>query len=124
MAKALNAETILLHIVSHPAYYTGIYTQELQVEVSPDVRKSTQGFLDKLKIHLGDDSIQTIVKGGIDVAITILNTANELNVDFIVLGSHSHNWLENIILLGSQVEELLNKTTIPLYIIPTKKQKI
>jgi nucleotide-binding universal stress UspA family protein len=124
MAKAMNAETILMHVVSeHPVYYSGYsYMRELQVDVSADLRKSTQEFLDKLKKHLGDPAVKTVLKDSVDVAGTILSTAKALDVDLIVMGSHSRKWLENII-MGSEVEEVLRKTTIPLYIIPTKKQK-
>ena len=82
---------------------------------------STQKFLDKTKKHLGDDTIQTVVKFG-DSSDTILDTAKKMNVDIIVMGSHSRKWLENII-MGSQAADVLKKTTIPLYIIPTKKHK-
>lgn len=124
MAKAMNAEIILLHVISeHPVYYSGYsYMRELQVEVSADLRKSTQEFLDKLKKHLGDVSIKTLLKDSVDIPGTILNTAKALEVDLIVMGTHSRKWLENII-MGSEVEEVLRKTAIPLYIIPTKKHK-
>ena len=122
MAKAMNAETILLHVISEqPVYYsTYTYMRELRVDILGDLKKSTQEFLDKTKKHLGDDSIKTILKEG-EIAETILNTAKELKVDVIVMGSHSRKWLENII-LGSEAEDVLKKTTIPLFIIPTRKQ--
>ena len=122
MAKAMNAETILLHVISEqPVYYsTYTYMRELRVDIIGDLKKSTQEFLDKSKRYLGDDSIKTILKEG-DIAETILNTAKELKADVIVMGSHSRKWLENII-LGSEAEEVLKKTTVPLFIIPTKKQ--
>ena len=122
MAKAMNAETILLHVISEqPVYYsTYTYMRELRVDILGDLKKSTQEFLDKSKKYLGDDSIKTILKEG-EIAETILNTAKELKVDVIVMGSHSRKWLENII-LGSEAEDVLKKTTIPLFIIPTRKQ--
>jgi len=82
--------------------------------------ESTQKFLDKTKKHLGNESIKTSIKAG-EIAETILKTAKELNVDIIVMGTLSRKWLENII-MGSQASDVLKKTTIPLYIIPTKKQ--
>jgi len=122
MAKAMNAETILLHVISEqPVYYsTYTYMRELRVDILGDLKISTQKFLDKTKKYLGDDSIKTILKEG-EIAETILNTAKELKVDVIVMGSHSRKWLENII-LGSEAEDVLKKTTIPLFIIPTRKQ--
>ena len=94
---------------------------ELRVDFIDNLEVSTQTFLDKTRKHLKDDSIKTIIKVG-EIAETILETAKDLDVDIIVIGSHSRKWLENII-LGSQAEDVLKKTTIPLYIIPTKKQK-
>jgi nucleotide-binding universal stress UspA family protein len=35
------------------------------------------------------------------------------------MGSHSRRWLEKI-LMGSVTETVLHKTTIPLFIVPTK----
>jgi len=122
MAKAMNADTILLHVISEqPVYYsTYTYMRELRVDILGDLKKSTQEFLDKSKKYLGDDSIKTVLKEG-EIAETIMNTAKELKADVIVMGSHSRKWLENII-LGSEAEEVLKKTTVPLFIIPTKKQ--
>jgi len=122
MAKAMNAEVILLHVISEqPVYYSSYaYMRELQVDFTGDLEDSTQRFLDKTKKHLGDDSIQTVFEFG-EIATTILSTAKDVNADIIVIGSHSRKWLENII-MGSQAADVLKKTTIPLYIIPTKKQ--
>jgi len=122
MAKAMNAETILLHVVSEKLFYYSSYAymRELRVDIMEDLKKSTQAFLDKAKKHLGDESIQTILKEGA-IAETILKTAKDLNVDVIVMGSHSRKWLENII-LGSESEDVLKKTTKPLFIIPTRKE--
>ena len=78
MAKALHAETILLHVISEqPVYYsTYTYMRELRVDILGDLKKSTQAYLDKSKKYLGDDSIQTVLKEG-EIAETILNTAKE-----------------------------------------------
>jgi len=122
MAQAMNAETILLHIISEqPVYYSEYsYMRELRVDFTGNLEDSTQKFLDKTKKHLENESIKTIIKVG-EIAETILETAKELKVDVIVMGSHSRKWLENII-MGSTTENVLKKTSIPLYIIPTKKQ--
>jgi nucleotide-binding universal stress UspA family protein len=80
---------------------------------------ASQGFLDKTKNHLGDKTIHTKVGEG-DFAESILKTAKELNIDIIVMGSHSRRWLEKI-LMGSVTEKVLQLTTVPLFIVPTKK---
>lgn len=121
MAQTMNAETILLHVISEqPVYYSSYtYMRELQVDVMGDLKVSTQEFLNKAKKRLGSESIKTVLKEG-EVADMILKTAKEMNVDLIVMGSHSRKWLENII-LGSEAQDVLKSTTIPLYIVPTRK---
>ena len=122
MATAMNAETILMHVISEqPVYYSAYtYMRELKVDILEDLKISTLEFLNKTKKLLGDDSIKTILKEG-EIAQTILQTAKELNVDVIVMGTHSRKWLENII-MGSEAANVLKDTTIPLFIVPTKKQ--
>ena len=63
--------------------------------------------------------LKTLVKEG-SIAETILQVAEELNADIIVMGSHSKRWLENM-LMGSITEYVLHHSSVPLLIIPTKK---
>ncbi len=122
LAKALNAKVSLIHVISEqPVYYSAYnYLHEFQIDLTPDLQISTQKFLNKVTKHLDDKSIETIVKVG-DISETILKTAEELKFDVIVMGSHSRRWLENII-MGSAVADVLKNTTIPLFVVPTKKQ--
>jgi len=127
MAKAMEAEVVLLHVVIDLAMYSSVYpnmgvwqiNEADVVDVYENANKSAGLFLDRSKRHLGDTTIQTLLKEG-DTAQMILKTAEEVRADCIVMGSHSQKWLENII-MGSVTKEVLRKTTIPLFIIPTKK---
>ena len=123
MAQAMKAQAVLLHVVSEqPVYYSSyMFMTELRVDILEDLKGTTMDFLEKTKIHLGDPAIEALVKEG-SIAPTILKTAEEINADIIVMGTHSRKWLESII-MGSQVESVLKKTTIPLFVIPTKKQE-
>jgi nucleotide-binding universal stress UspA family protein len=94
-------------------------TMPEQLENMEGLKTVSQHFLDKFKHHLGDESIKTMVQEG-DFATTILKTAKSIHADVIVMGSHSKKWLENIV-MGSVTSDVLRQTTIPLYIIPTKK---
>ena len=123
LAKSMNAEAILLHVISElPVYYSeSNYTHEFKVDMMDDLNKTTQAFLDKAKKHLGDEAVQTVLKEG-EIADTILKTAKEMGVDIIVMGSHSRKWLETII-LGSQAEDVLTNSRIPVLIVPIKKKE-
>jgi nucleotide-binding universal stress UspA family protein len=132
LAKTMGAEIVLMHVMTDPVYYSSAeYTPivgytgymdvgPLQLDNVNGRKKASQDFLNKSKLHLGDKTIQTLVKEG-DFADSILKAAKEVHADVIVMGSHSHKWLENIV-MGSVTEKVLHHTTIPLFIIPTKKR--
>jgi len=131
LANTLGAEITLLHVVYDPVYYstTGyspimgfsgyLDLNPFQMNTIERVMEESYNFLEKTKRHLGDETIKTLVKEG-DYADTIAKTAKDMHADIIVMGSHSQKWLENI-LIGSVTEKVLHHTTIPLFIIPTKK---
>ena len=131
LAKTMRAKTTLLHIMSDQVYYYSpeyspmglagaMVTYPLRKDSGDELKKAAQDFLDKTKVHVGDDTIDTLVKVG-RVSETILETAKDLEVDIIVMGSHSRKWLEKIV-MGSATESVLNKTSIPLFIVPTKNK--
>jgi nucleotide-binding universal stress UspA family protein len=129
LAKTMGAEVILLHVVSNPTYYPPTehvrimgfvsYMEKvpLKLDTVEGLKKASQLFLDKSKKSLDDKTIKTLIKEG-DFTESILETAKDLNVEVIVMGSHSHSWLEKIN-MGSITEKVLHQTTIPMYIVPT-----
>jgi nucleotide-binding universal stress UspA family protein len=122
-AKAMNAEIILVHVIVDLVTYSLSYLNmgPLQLDSVMELKVASEQFLQKTKILLGDMAIHTVIKEG-DFAECILATAEELDVDVIVMGSHSRKWLENIV-MGSVTEEVMRKTTVPMFIIPTKKRE-
>lgn len=132
LAKSLGAEVVLLHVLADMVYYTSrdyspITGFEGYMEMGPlqsvnieGLKNDTIKYLDKIKQHLGDDSVQTMVKEG-EFAESILEAADEVHADVIVLGSHSRKWLENIV-MGSVSEKVLRSTSVPLFIVPTRKR--
>jgi nucleotide-binding universal stress UspA family protein len=130
-AKSMKAQIVLLHVIADPTYYSSLEYSPITGFAgymdmsnnrldSPDgLKKASQQYLDKTIRHLGDIKIKTIIKEG-DFAKTILNTAKELKADLIIMGSHSRNWLETIV-MGSVTEKVLHGTSIPLLIIPVRQ---
>ena len=133
MAKAMNAEVVLLHVIADPVYYSSMEYSPImgyngymeigasQTDTALGLKEASRKFLDKSKHHLGDETIVTIVKEG-DFADSILKTAKDVHASIIVMGSHSRKWLEEIV-MGSVTEKVLHNTTIPMFIIPTKQKK-
>lgn len=130
MAKSMNAEVVLLHVMAEAIYYPAYeyspimgFNNFIGPEVLPPVtmeelKQTAVGFLEKTKEMLQDASIQTMIKDG-DVPKTIIETATETGAEIIVLGSHSRHGLDKI-LTGSIAEKVLHHSPLPLFIIPTK----
>jgi nucleotide-binding universal stress UspA family protein len=130
LAKAMKAEVILLHVISDAAYYSSlnyspimgfdsfINSDLIQADIVKELKKAAMNYLDKSKQHLGDNTIQTVIKDG-DFGESILDAAKELAADVIVLGTHSRRGLDKI-LMGSVAEKVFHHSTVPLFIIPTK----
>ena len=122
MAESMGAEVFLVHVFEDLVVYSLSYLNmgSLQLDTVIELKDASQQFLDKTKLLLGNEAIQTVVKEG-DFADYIIETAKELDVNIIVMGSLSKRWLENII-LGSVSERVMKQTTIPMFIVPTKKR--
>ena len=128
LAKSMNTKVTLLHVVADESYYNaidsaafvGFYGYDYFDTVDSDsLINSSLNFLENIKTHLKDSTIETIAKQG-DFATVILDTAENQNSSIIVMGTHSHNWLEKAI-MGSVTESVLASTIIPLFIIPIKE---
>lgn len=130
LAKSMGAETVLIHVIADMLYYflteyspvSGIESfysgNETQNESTDVLKNASFRFLEKTKLQLGDESIQTLVCEG-DFADSILKMAHDLDADLIVIGSNSNNWSGDVT-IGSVIEKMLYQTNVPLFIIPTK----
>jgi nucleotide-binding universal stress UspA family protein len=131
MAKAMDAEVILLHIISDPEYYSSTEhvtvmgfagseeTVPIKLESVDELKKIAHKFLEKSKELLGDKTIKILLKEG-KFAESILTAAKDIHADLIVMGSHSHK-VSSRIIMGSVTKGVLQNTIRPLLIIPTKK---
>jgi nucleotide-binding universal stress UspA family protein len=133
LAQKIGATTILLHVLNDQANFTNMqydpmmgmssfdYTVFADVMDTESYKSAGNAYLKHVKEDLADDNIQLLVKIG-DSTEEILSTANEIGADLIVMGTHSKKWLEKM-LVGSTAENVLQKTKIPLMLIPTKKEE-
>ena len=135
LASSLGASVILLHVISDASAYSALNYSPvmgfdsfnnlglLETGTMEELLNTTaQEYLDKSKQHLGDESIETVVKDG-DFGKSILDTATEMNVDIIVMGTHSRSGLDKI-LMGSVAEKVLHHSSIPLYFIPVRERPV
>jgi nucleotide-binding universal stress UspA family protein len=131
IAKAMQSETILLHIIADTGYYAStiydpimgyggyMHLDFFSTDIVKLLKIESDKYLSHIKQHLGGDNITTLIKEGY-VAETILETATNVHADLIVMGTHSRSWLEHAF-LGSEAEKVLHKSEMPIMVIPTKK---
>ncbi len=131
LARSMNAEIVLLHVLAEPAYYAAYEYSPIMgfnnfigpevlsaADTIKEIKNAAVLFLAKSKEHLDDASIEIMVREG-DAANTIVKTATDTSADIIVLGTHSRSGL-NKILMGSVAEKVMRHSKIPLFVIPTK----
>ena len=132
IAKALNAEIVLLHVQADPAYYasggyspimgfTGFDIPAMEMSGSTQLHAEAKRFLEEVKKHLGDEAIQTSVVDG-DVTEAIMSLVKSLDADMVVMGTHSRRGFEKL-LMGNLAESVLNKITVPLVAVPTHTEE-
>jgi nucleotide-binding universal stress UspA family protein len=133
MAKAMNADVLLLHVISDPDNYssaehvtvTGFAGREETVSVKVDnidkLKKAAHRFLEKSKELLGDKAIKILLKEG-EAAESILKASKDLTADLVVMGSHSRR-ASRAVLMGRVTRKVLQLSSVPILIIPTKKVK-
>jgi len=131
VAKAMNGEVILLHVMEDVAYYStpgyvpivGFnnfnHTDFLEMIDVEGLKKAGMHFMNNMKDYLGDENIKIVIEEG-DIADVVMKTARDLNIDIIVIGSRSRNWLEKVF-IGSSAVKVLDQTNNPLLVIPVNE---
>ena len=128
LAKAMDADTILLHVISDVPFYSTLHysplitfdglNRAIESVTGQQMEEVATNYLENLKALLDGENIETLVKQG-EFANTILETAKEQNADIIVMGTNSRRGLEKM-LIGSVAQKVLQRSLIPLFIIPAK----
>jgi nucleotide-binding universal stress UspA family protein len=133
MAKAMDAEVILLHIISDPEYYSSTKhvtiigfagskdITPLKLDGPDKLKRVARKFLEKSKELLSDKTIKILLKEG-ESAESILKAVKDLHADLIVMGSHSRK-VSSRKIMGNVTKRVLQHCSIPLLIIPTKMKK-
>jgi len=121
MAKKMEAKVTLLYVKIKLVNYSLTYKKvgSIKLDSMADLEFAAHSFLEKSKHKMNDNMIETIVKEG-DFAEFVINTAKDMCVDMIIIGSHNAKWVEEMV-MGRITNESLQQISIPLLIIPTRK---
>ena len=111
MQGGKTARYTLMHVVeTAAARYLG--TQAMDMETQSDVN-NLQKYADEL-CNLGYDAHARIGYGA--TAAAIADVVKEENVDFVVMGSHGHKFLKDLI-FGTTVNAVRHKVKVPVLIV-------
>lgn len=122
-AKTINAEIMLIHIAASDI---GFVIGDMGFQYFPEVEENEIKYELKELKRLEDEvkakgvACTHILKQGVP-GDTILEYANEINADYIVLGSHGRSGMYDVF-IGSLTKELTKKSTIPVLVIPCQEK--
>ncbi|HWB59774.1 MAG TPA: universal stress protein [Chthoniobacteraceae bacterium] len=123
LAQSFKSRIFLLHVA---AYATGVTTPAVipvSVETSVDLRM-LQKLLDRAKECFAGSSLEVktiLIDGGI-AAANILAESKSLHADLIVMGSHGHGALYNL-LVGNVTGGVIKAATCPVLVVPSPRGK-
>lgn len=131
LAESMHAELHLVHILADWTYYSGMNYSPILGFTSADfgahqsvqnkeLRDSAMSYLEKTKSYLNYDNTHLHVEEGL-VENVIAKMTEDLDLDYIVIGSHGRNKLDRI-LIGSNTEKVLASSRIPTIVVPIREE--
>jgi nucleotide-binding universal stress UspA family protein len=133
-AKAIKSRVVLLHVRSGDSLVTNIAAEQIPMtpssfgvegiivhgETSPRV----QNQLDELKLRFAGLPFEVATRQKIDglPAELILQTCEEEEADLIIIGSHGHGAVYNL-LVGSVTAGVLKSVKCPVLLVPSPRPR-
>lgn len=124
LARAVEGRLVLLHVVQ-PPIVTSDYglamenVQEILAVSEKAAARQLSHLLDSLKAKGAEARVVQINGAAVS---GILDSATKLDADYIVMGSHGHTALYDL-LVGSTTHGVLKKAPCPVLIVPPSKKK-
>lgn len=122
IAEAFHSNVRLLHIVRIPTNMAR-WPEELKEQREREIEKIDQQLKQKAEefTRPGVTVTHEVVEAG-GVVVTILEKAEEMNADLIVMGSHGRGALFGAI-LGDVTRDVLRSSPCPVLVVPTVKRE-
>lgn len=121
LARALGTELVLLHVAPPDPDFVGYAAgpQSVRDQVAARLRKEHRE-LEARARALGGGSLAVkplMIQGS--TADGILSQAHKLGAQLIVLGSHGHGKLRDL-LVGSVTDSVLRRAAVPVVVVPAR----
>lgn len=124
LAKALGGRIVLLHVVQPPILTSdyGLALDNFQEAITLSIEHSKKRLAEITRhLQLENTPIQSEQINGPAIP-EILACAQRVAADYIVMGSHGHTAIYDLI-VGTTTHGILRKATCPVVIVPPKGQK-
>jgi nucleotide-binding universal stress UspA family protein len=120
LARLLPAEIVLLYVYDPPAGIRSIFGSTYDAEVQKKLEENLAGLADKVRSDTGL-SVSTVLEAG-RVYSKILETADKVQAQFIVMGTHSLPELpgSGVGVLGANSSRVLRSTKCPVITINSR----
>lgn len=123
LAAALKAHMVMLHVAAPDPDFVGFdagpdTVRAYMAEKYREEHRAVQAVADRFR-EQGIDATALVVQG--PTVEMILQEAEKLQVDLIVLGSHGHGAMYHL-LLGSVSDGVIRGTEVPVLVVPTRAQ--
>ena len=113
LAKVFEAEVVVLHILQEPILYQAETDQSYRDAFEQKIQDSMDAMLQR---HTCEGvNVATAMRQGAPF-VEIIQFAEAEKCDMIVLGTHGHGPLYNM-LLGSVAEKVVRKATCPVLVV-------
>lgn len=123
LAKTGASQIVLLHVVQPPMVTSdyGLALENVQ-EIFAVSEKAASRQLKHLAEELREQGVsaRTVQLSGAPVP-GVLETADKVKADYIVMGSHGHTALYDLI-VGSTTHGILKKAACPVLVVPPKRK--
>ena len=124
-AMAFSAKLWIIHVAAPDPEFVGYdigpqHEREWRADVLREEHKTIQEKVQELERN-GTEEVQGLLVQG-PTQMTILQEAEKVNADLIIVGSHGHGAVFKL-LMGSVCEELIKKASCPILVIPSHKDK-
>jgi len=117
-AQAFDARLVLLHVIQPPIFLPSDGLAADGIAVTSAAERAADRRLARLKASLGSEhkSVGTRRLTGLPINL-ILEQAAKLPAEYIVIGSHGHGAVYDL-LVGSTASGVLKKAKCPVVIVP------
>ena len=124
LSKFYDAKCWLMHVAAPDPDFVGYevgpqYIRDSRADELKEEHTKLEEYKEELILQ-GIDCEMLLIQGQINT--TILGEIEKLSIDLVVLGSHGHNKLYDL-MIGSVCEYTLRHATVPLVIIPSGDKK-